>query len=82
MADIKVPLERKFSLVVPGQDTEYDDGWQDAYWSQKDPVTWENLDREYRTILLASAGSGKTYEALNRAEAIAKQRKFSFFISV
>ena len=35
MVDIKVLLERKFSLVTPSQDSEFDEGWLNAYWAQK-----------------------------------------------
>ena len=30
MVDINVPLERKFSLVTPNKDSEFDDGWLEA----------------------------------------------------
>lgn len=68
MFGIKVPLERKFSLVTHRQDNEFDEGWLNAYWAQKESQTWVRLEAEYRAIVLADAGAGKTHEALARAQ--------------
>ena len=68
MVDANVPLERKFSLVTPNKDSEFDDGLLETYWTQKEPKTWTDLESEYRVIVLADAGAGKTHEALNRAQ--------------
>ena len=82
MVDANVPLERRFSLVTPNKDTEYDDGWLEAYWAQKGPKTWADLEAEYRVILLADAGAGKTHEALNRAQRGDEEGRPSFFIRI
>lgn len=82
MVDINVPLERKFSLVTPNKDSEFDDGWLEAYWAQKEPKTWADLESEYRVIVLADAGAGKTYEALNRARRGDDASRPSFFIRI
>ncbi|MBA55472.1 MAG: hypothetical protein CMK89_13540 [Pseudomonadales bacterium] len=82
MVDANVPLERKFSLVTPNKDSEVDDGWLEAYWAQKEPKTWVDLESEYRVIVLADAGSGKTHEALNRAQFGNQEGRASFFIRI
>ncbi len=82
MVDANVPLERKFSLVTPNKDSEFDDGWLEAYWAQKEPKTWTDLESEYRVIVLADAGAGKTHEALNRAERGDEEGRLSFFIRI
>ncbi|HAB37788.1 MAG TPA: hypothetical protein DCE52_07315 [Rhodobacteraceae bacterium] len=82
MTDNKVPLERRFSLVTPNTDNEFDEGWLDAYWGQKEPKSWIDLEAEYRILVLADAGSGKTYEALNRAEIGLEQGRTAFFIRI
>jgi hypothetical protein len=82
MVDANVPLERKFSLVTPSKDSELDDGWLEAYWAQKEPKTWTDLESEYRVIVLADAGAGKTHEALNRAQRGDEEGRPSFFIRI
>ncbi len=82
MSDNKVPLERKFSLVTPSQDSEFDEGWLNAYWAQKEPKTWVDLEAEYRVIVLADAGAGKTHEALARAQTGVEEGRPSFFIRI
>lgn len=82
MVGIKVPLERKFSLVTPSQDSEFDEGWLEAYWAQKEPKTWTVMEAEYRVIVLADAGAGKTHETLNRAQLGVKEGRPSFFIRI
>ncbi|WP_428239608.1 NACHT domain-containing protein [Gynuella sp.] len=82
MVDTNVPLVRKFSLVTPNKDSEFDGGWLEAYWAQKEPKTWSDLESEYRVIVLADAGAGKTHEALNRAHQGNAEGRPSFFIRI
>ena len=82
MVDTNVPLARKFSLVTPSKDSEFDDGWLEAYWAQKEPKTWTDLESEYRVIVLADAGAGKTHEALSRAQRGDEDGRPSFFIRI
>lgn len=82
MVDANVPLERKFSLVTLNKDSEFDDGWLEAYWRQKEPKAWTDLESEYRVIVLADAGAGKTHEALNRAQRGGEEGRPSFFIRI
>lgn len=82
MVDASVPLERKFSLVTPNKDSEFEDGWLEAYWAQKVQKTWADLESEYRVVLLADAGAGKTHEALTRAQRGDEAGRPSFFIRI
>jgi len=82
MVDANVPLDRKFSLLAPSDDSEIDGGWFEDYWIQKDPKTWSDLESEYRVILLADAGAGKTHETLNRAHQGNKKGRPNFFIRI
>jgi len=83
MADIKVPLERRFSPITPNKDDkEFDDGWLDAYRGLEGSKTWEDLEAEHRVVILANAGAGKTYETLNRAKFALEQGRTAFFIRI
>lgn len=82
MVDANVPLDRKFSLVTPDNDSEFDDGWLEAYRDSKEPKTWPDLEAEYRVILLSDAGAGKTHEALHRAQRGYQEGLASFFIRI
>ncbi len=82
MVDINVPVERKFSQITRNKNGEYDDTWLKAYRGLKKSKTWTDLDAEYRVILLADAGAGKTYEALSRAQKGDKEGRSSFFIRI
>ncbi len=82
MVDANVPLERKFSLVTPNKDSELDDSWLEDYWAQKEPKTWTDLESEYRVIVLADAGAGKTHETLNRAQRGDEAGRLNFFIRI
>ncbi|WP_444941700.1 NACHT domain-containing protein [Microbulbifer sp. ZKSA004] len=82
MIDTNVPLARKFSLVTPNKDSEFEDGWREAYGAQKYPKIWTDLESEYRVIVLADAGAGKTHEAKNRAQRGDEEGRPSFFIRI
>lgn len=43
-------------------------------------LSWPNLIKEYRLIILSEAGSGKTYEICNVAQTLRKQGKPAFFL--
>lgn len=82
MTEIKVPIERKFLQVHPNQDDVYDEVSINTHWLFDSSQTWDNLDNEYRTIILAGAGTGKTYECLNRAKYINQKNIPAFFIRI
>ena len=76
-----VPISRTFSAVTPENDG-YEEGWLEAYWGLTEPKTWSDLEAEYRVIILADAGAGKTFETLARAENAAEQGRPAFFIRI
>jgi len=76
-----VPLERQFSPVPHNQEeAENDDIF--SVLGHAEPKTWDDLGREYRCVILAEAGAGKTEELRHRASVLAKQGKPSFFIRI
>lgn len=44
------------------------------------PITWPDLQQEYRVIILSEAGSGKTEELLHAAQTLTDHGKASFFL--
>lgn len=79
--DEPVPLVRRFSPVFSSDD---DSDEQEIQWLTGSPnsKTWEEIDTGYRTVILAEAGAGKTYEMLARARFVGQQGKPSFFIRI
>ena len=43
-------------------------------------LSWPDLIKEYRLIILSEAGSGKTYEIRNVAHTLREQEKPAFFL--
>lgn len=76
-----IPLDRQFSPVPKSQeDAERDEIL--SVWGHVKPKSWDDLDREYRCVILAEAGAGKTVELRHRASVLAGQSKPSFFIRI
>lgn len=76
-----IPLERQFSLVPKNQeDAESDEIL--SHWGTTVFNTWDDLDSEYRSVILAEAGSGKTEELRQRASDLDSQGRPSFFIRI
>lgn len=46
------------------------------------PQGWHNIDDEYRVLIIAAPGAGKTFEAKARATKIREQGKKAFFIRI
>jgi hypothetical protein len=42
--------------------------------------SWDDLEKRFRTVVLAEAGSGKTREMQERCKALKKEEKFAFFL--
>ena len=76
-----IPLDRQFSLVPKGQD-DVEDEESLSYWGRTKYETWDELDNEYRSIILAEAGTGKTEELRQRANHLNEQGRPSFFIRI
>ncbi|MDH5180179.1 MAG: hypothetical protein OEZ39_17140 [Gammaproteobacteria bacterium] len=76
-----VALERQFSPVAKTQeDVESEEAL--SLWGLSESKTWQDLDREFRVVILAEAGAGKTEELLQRASDLASQGRPSFFIRI
>ena len=76
-----VPLERQFSPVPNDQPEGEGDDFLSVLGYDK-PKTWDDIDREFRCVILAEAGAGKTEEFRQRASVLACQGKPSFFIRI
>lgn len=76
-----VPLERQFSPIAKNrEEAESDEILSD--WGHVTPKTWGDMDREFRCVILAEAGAGKTEELRQHARALASQGMPAFFIRI
>ncbi|KQW47199.1 MULTISPECIES: hypothetical protein [unclassified Ensifer] len=81
MSTRNVPLKRKFLPVAADAETAEQLRFA-ALWAADEATSWSDLELEYRSVLLAAAGSGKTYEMSARAKHLEKIGKASFFIRI
>lgn len=79
--DSHVPLDRQFSPVPKSQEDAENDEIL-SVWGHVKPKTWDDMDCEFRCVILAEAGAGKTEELRHRAGILASQGKPSFFIRI
>ena len=76
-----IPLNRQFSLVaknnkgIENEDFYYSNGLSDT-------KGWDELNNEFRSVILAEAGAGKTEELRNRATFLSSEGRASFFIRI
>ena len=76
-----VPLVRHFSPVPRSEDAS-DEQEIFAILAYQGFKSWPEIDQEYRSIILAEAGAGKTFEMLARAKCLADQGHSAFFIRI
>lgn len=76
-----VPLERQFSPVPKSEEEAERDEILSA-WGHVTPKTWDDMDIEFRCVILAEAGAGKTEELRQRAILLASQGRPAFFIRI
>ena len=76
-----VLLERQFSPVTKSQEDAESDEILSA-WGHVSSKTWDDMDREFRCVILAEAGAGKTEELRERARVLTSQGKPAFFIRI
>lgn len=76
-----VPLVRYFSLVssLKKDSDEYEPL---SSWGGNKRVGWSDLDSEFRSVILAEAGAGKSYEMEARAKYLQSQSQPAFFIRI
>ncbi len=77
--DRHVPLNRLFS-PIRGESDDIDE--VQSAWGFTSPSSWDELEREFRCVILAEAGAGKTEELKLRACHLGDQGKPSFFIRI
>ncbi|RYG88700.1 MAG: hypothetical protein EON59_03620 [Alphaproteobacteria bacterium] len=78
-----VPLARKFSLVpepYQREDIGFDEIWAGLQHGER--LGWDTLVQQYRVVILADAGAGKTHELRSSAERIIAEGKPAFFIRI
>jgi len=76
-----VPLERQFSPVSKSQEDAESNEFLSG-WDHDKPQTWDDMGREFRCVILAEAGAGKTEELRQRASVLWNQGKPAFFIRI
>ena len=77
----RVPLVRRFS-PLPDTLAEFDDQRYQALVGYRSPLTWEDIDKGYRSVVLAEAGAGKTFEMDARAKYVEANGHYSFFMRI
>lgn len=76
-----ISLDRQFSPVQKTQEDAERDEILSA-WGHVKPKTWDDMDREFRCVILAEAGAGKTEELRQHASVLASLGRPSFFIRI
>ncbi len=76
-----VPLTRSFSQVTNQKDEPDERNWEEFFSLDKSNL-WGDLEREYRCVILAEAGAGKTHEMRTRAKEALAHGKTAFFIRI
>lgn len=76
-----VPLRRYFT-TIPRSEADTDEQEIRSLWGDRKRKGWAELEEEYRCVILAEGGAGKTYEMMERAKYMAKQGHAAFFIRI
>ncbi|MFT6909891.1 MAG: hypothetical protein ACJAS1_006618 [Oleiphilaceae bacterium] len=76
-----VQLNRTFSPVTKSEDGEYQEDWSSLFGSTK-KTGWSDVLKEFRCVILAEAGAGKTEELKQQALYLEAQGLLSFFIRI
>ncbi|WP_148039073.1 hypothetical protein [Marinomonas hwangdonensis] len=76
-----IPLDRQFSIISEDQE-DLENNELLFSLGHSALKTWVDLEGEYRCVILAEAGAGKTEELLNKAKALLEQGRPSFFIRI
>ncbi len=76
-----INLNRAFALIPESQEREYQDEWGSFLGSSKEKG-WSDVLKEYRCVILAEAGAGKTEEFRQQASNLMKRGIISFFIRI
>ena len=76
-----IRLDRQFA-PVPESNEAADKNQSLFNWGLLKPKSWDDIEAEYRCVILAEAGAGKTEELYHRAEHLQQQGKPAFFIRI
>lgn len=79
--DSPVPIVRRF-LQIPNEVDADDERFDVSTFGMSQAKTWTELNDEYRTVILADAGAGKTHEMRTQAKALRKQGRRAFFLRI
>ena len=67
---------------VPASLAESDEQQFHALVGYSSALTWEDIDKRYRSVVLAEAGAGKTFEMHARAKYVGAKGDYAFFIRI
>jgi hypothetical protein len=76
-----IQLDRNFSVVSKDLDYNYKESWS-SFLGSSNNTDWKDVIKEFRCVILAEAGAGKTEELKQQAYLLESQRLFSFFIRI
>ncbi len=76
-----IPLNRQFSPVPKSQEEAEKDEILTA-WGHGKPKAWDDMEREFRCVILAEAGAGKTEELRQQAHKLNTLGQSAFFIRI
>jgi hypothetical protein len=76
-----VQLNRTFTPISKSEDSEYQEDWSSFFLHSK-KTGWSDVLKEFRCIILAEAGAGKTEELKQQALYLEAQGLPSFFIRI
>ena len=77
-----IQLNRKFSELSTGVESNSKNTDYSLSLRMDKGLTWKSLVSEYRCVILAEAGAGKTKEFEECAQNLQREGKFSFFIRI
>lgn len=76
-----IELNRVFAPVTLNQENDYSEDWS-SFYSERNCLNWDELLTEYRCVILAEAGAGKTEELKSQALKLSANDQYSFFIRI
>jgi hypothetical protein len=76
-----VPLIREFAPVAKSAESS-EQLEMAILWEHKSAQTWADLEKEYRVVVLAEAGAGKTFEMRSKAKELDQLGRPSFFLRI
>lgn len=78
-----IQLNRRFkNLTSEELEPEHLAGYNDGTWGMSQSEGWDELLKYKRVLLLAEAGSGKTWEMKEQQKRLSEEDKFAFFIPI